>query len=163
MNAELKNKLSSIVFYVLLAVTAVVFILFYFVGYDNQTQVAGNMYTDPQNLDALMYWMYALVGGSVVCVLLFVLIQFFAKLKSEPKSALKSLGAIILLVVLFVGAYFIADDSPMLINGTVFEEKNLLILTDVVIYVQYVLVAVTVLCTIISLLGVIKSFNKIKA
>lgn len=163
MKAEVINKMSTYIYYLLIALSAVAFAMFYFVGYDNQTQIAGNIYTDPQNLDVLLYWMYILVCISIVSVAIFVVVKFIAKLKSEPKSALKSLGAALLLVVLFIGAYCVADDSPITVNGEMFEDKDLLVLTDVAIYVQYVLMAVTVLCTVISLLGVFKSVNKIKA
>lgn len=155
--------MSTYVFYLLMVVSAVVLAMFFLVGYDNQTQIAGNMYTDPKTLDVLMYWMYILVAVCIVSVAAFVLVKFVAKLKSEPMSALKSFGAALLMVALFVGAYCVADDTPILINGSIFEDKNILVLTDVAIYVQYVLMAVTVLCTVVGLLGVFKLVNKIKA
>lgn len=163
MKAGIADKLSTYIFYALIAVTAVVLVLFYFVGYDNMSQVAAGMVTDPQNLDLLMYWMYALLVICIVCVVLFVLAQFFATLKTDPKSALKGLISIALFAALFGGAYAIADDSTMTINGSAFDDKGKLVLTDVFIYVQYVLLSVTILCTIVSLLGVFKASNKIKA
>lgn len=162
MKAEVVNKISTYVFYVLMALSAAVLLLFYLVGYDNMTQVSGNMYTDPQNLDALMFWMYALLAMSVICVLIFTLVQFIAKLRSEPKSALKSIGVLVLFAAMFGVAYALADGSAMVINGTVFEETDKIILTDVFIYVQYVLITVTVLCTVVSLSGLFKAMNKIK-
>lgn len=163
MKAGVSEKISTWIFYVLMAVSAVVLVLFYFVGYDNMTQVAAGMVKDPENLDILMYWMYLLLAVSIVCVVLFALLQFLATLKSDPKSALKGLLSLVLLVALFGGAYSLADDSTMIIAGSAFEDRPKLILTDVCIYVQYVLLAVTVLCTVVSLLGVFKASNKIKA
>ena len=163
MKAGISEKISTWTFYALMAISAVVLVLFFFIGFDNVTTISGNTYTDPENLDVLMYWMYTLVAACVIFVAAFVIIQFFATLKSEPKAALKSLLSIVLLAALFGGAYAASDDSTMIINGSAFDDKGKIILTDVCIYVQYVLVLVTVICTIVSLLGLLKFVNKVKA
>ncbi len=162
MKAAVINKLSTYLFYVLMAVSAVVLLLFYLVGYDNMSQVAAGMVTDPANLDLLMYWMYALLAISVIAMLCFSIAQFCSSLKTNPKSAVKGIVTLVLFVVLFGGAYAVADDSAITINGKAFDESNTLILTDVCIYVQYVLLVVTTLCTIIGLTGLFKFANKIK-
>lgn len=162
MKAAVINKLSTYVFYVLMAVSAVVLLLFYLVGYDNMSQVAAGMVTDPEYLDLLMYWMYALLVISVVAMLVFMVVQFFSTLKTNPKSAVKGVVSLLLFVVLFGGAYALADDSSIVVNGTVFEDSDILIFTDVCIYVQYVLLAITCLCTVLGLLGISKFVNKIK-
>ncbi|MBR3884814.1 MAG: hypothetical protein IKJ31_08700 [Bacteroidaceae bacterium] len=162
MKAAVINKLSTYLFYVLMAVSAVVLLLFYLVGYDNMSQVAAGMVTDPANLDLLMYWLYALLAISVVAVLCFSVAQFFSSLKTNPKSAIKGIVSLVLFVVLFGGAYALADDSSITINGKAFDETGTLILTDVCIYVQYVLLAVATICTVVSLTGLFKFANKIK-
>ncbi len=164
MKAELSTKISSYIFRVLMAVTAVVLVMFYCVGYDNMSAVTGGAYvTDPQYTDLLLYWMYVLMVVGIVCVAVFGCTQFIANLKTDPKGALKSLSAVAAMVVLFVAAYAISSDAPILINNTVFEDKGILILTDVCIYVQYVLLVVCTVAAVLSLLGIFKGFNKIKA
>lgn len=164
MKAELSSKISSYIFYILMAVTAVVLVLFYGVGYDNMSSVTGGAYvTDPEYTDLLMYWMYVLMAVGIVLVVVFGCTQFVANIKTDPKGAVKSVGAVVAMVALFVAAYAVSSDAPILINNTAFEDKNILVLADVCIYVQYVLLTVCLAAAIISLVGVFGWFNKIKA
>lgn len=155
MKASVINKISSYVFAALVGVSAVVLGLFFFVGYDNYITLNGKSVVDPQFTDLLMYWMYALVAAGIVFVVLFVIAQFFATLKTNPRSAMNTVIGIVLVVALFGGAYALAEDTPIrMADNTLFEDKFNLILSDVCIYVQYVLLAVSVLLTVVSLLGV---------
>lgn len=163
MKASVVNKISSYIFAILMIASAVVLGLFFFVGYDNYTTLNGSSIVDPQFTDLLIYWMYALVAMGIACVIIFVLVQFLATLKTNPKNAIKGVVGIILIVVLFGGAYSLASDEPIRTAANVFDDRTALVLSDVCIYVQYVLLAVSVLCTLISLLGVFKAANKIKA
>ena len=161
MKATLINKLSTYVFAALMVLTAVVLGLFFFVGYDNYTTLNGSSVADPEYTDLLMYWMYALVVFGVAIVLLFVVGRFFAALKSNPRSAIKGVVGILLIVALFYAAYALASDEPIRTAAGVIDVKADLILSDIVIYVQYVLITVSVISTIIG--GTFKYFNKIKA
>jgi hypothetical protein len=68
---------------------------------------------------------------------------------------MNSVIGILLVVALFGGAYALASDAPIrMADNSLFEDKFNLILSDVCIYVQYVLLAVSVLLTVVSLLGV---------
>ena len=164
MKAELSNKISSYVFMGLMSITAIVLVLFYGVGYDNQSVVTGGSYaTDPQFTDLLMFWMYALLAVGVAGIVVFGLMQFGASLKTNPKGAIKSLGALGAMVALFVVAYLFSSTAPIRINNEWFEDATVLTITDVCIYVQYVLLTVTAVCTVIALTGVFKAANKIKA
>ena len=161
---NIKDKISQYVFLGLMIASAVIFGMFLFVGYDNYETIAGKSLVAPQYTDLLLYWMYALVAAGVLCVVLFVIEQFFAQLKSNPKAAMNGVIGIVLVVALFGVAYALASDAPIrMADNSLFEEKSMLILSDVCIYVQYVLLAVSVICTIVGLTGVFKAFNKIKA
>ena len=161
---NIKDKISQYVFLGLMVITAVILGMFLFVGYDNYETIAGKSLVSPQYTDLLLYWMYALVAAGVLCIVLFVIEQFFAKLKSNPKAAMNGVIGIALVVALFGGAYALADETPIrMADNSLFEETGSLILADVCIYVQYVLLAVSVICTIVSLTGAFKAFNKIKA
>ena len=161
---NIKDKISQYVFIGLMVITAVILGMFLFVGYDNYETIAGKSLVSPQYTDLLLYWMYALVAAGVLCIVLFVIEQFFAKLKSNPKAAMNGVIGIALVVALFGGAYALADETPIrMADNSLFEETGSLILADVCIYVQYVLLAVSVICTIVSLTGAFKAFNRIKA
>ena len=164
MNSSVANKISSIVFAILMIVSAVVLGLFFLVGYDNYITLNNSTVVDPQFTDLLIYWMYALVAAGIGLVILFVIAQFFATLRTNPGNAIKGVVGIVLIVVLFGGAYALASDAPIrMADNTLFDDKGALVLSDVCIYVQYVLLAVSVFLTVISLLGVFKAANKIKA
>lgn len=163
MKAELKNKISSYVFCGLMAISAIVLILFFFVGFDNTMMIASGPATAPEHTDALILWMYILTGACLVLMAMFSVGQFFVSLKTNPKGAIKGIVSIVLFVALFGGAYSLADDASITINGKAFSESGTLIFTDVCIYVQYVMLGVAALLTILSLVGAAGLFNKIKA
>ena len=164
MKATLINKLSTYVFAALMVLTAVVLGLFFFVGYDNYTTLNGSSVVDPQFTDLLMYWMYALVAAGIICVVLFVFADFISLLKNEPSKAIKTVVALVLIVALFGGAYALASDAPIrMADNTLFDDKASLILSDVCIYVQYVLLIASVALTIVGFFGVFKALNKVKA
>lgn len=163
MKAELMNKISSYVFYVLMAISAVVLILFFLVGFDNTMMIASGPATAPEHTDTLMWWMYVLTAACLALMAVFSFLQFCASLKTNPKGAIKGILSLVLFVLLFGGAYALADDAAITINGKAFAESGTLIFTDVCIYVQYVLLGVATLLTILSLIGVAGLFNKIKA
>ncbi len=164
MKATLINKLSTYVFVALMVVTAVVLGLFFFVGYDNYTTLNGSSVVDPQFTDLLMYWMYALVAAGIICVALFVIADFIGLLKNEPGKAIKAVVALVLIFALFGGAYALASDEPIrMADNTLFDDKASLVLSDVCIYVQYVLLFASVALTIVGFFGVFKALNKVKA
>ncbi len=156
-------KYAKWLFYVLMVVTVVILGLFFFVGYDNTTMVAAGPVTDPENLDALMYWMYFLTGMGIVCVLFSTGKQFISMLRTDFKGAIKGAIYLILLVALFGVSYAMASEEAVVVNGLAFEDTTILKFTDLCIYPQYVLLLVTTVCTVVALTGVIKAANKIKA
>ena len=161
MKAGSAKTIAHWLFVVLMVVSAAILATFYLVGFDNSTMIAGQSYTNPEYTDLLMYWMYALLGVSIVCVLLSTIRQFISMCISDPKSAVKGVIYLALLIALFVGAYALSDDAPVMNNGKAFTDSATLKFTDVCIYVQYVLITVSVISTIIG--GTFKYFNKIKA
>ena len=164
MKASIKNKISTYIFGVLIIVSVVVCGLFFFVGFDNYSTINGKSLVDPVNTDALIYWMYALVAIGIVLLTIFILKQFFVNLKDSPKDAIKGLLGALLVVALFGAAYALASSDPIkMASGEWFEDQDKLILSDVCIYVQYVLLGVATLFTALSIMNVSKSVNKVKA
>ena len=164
MKASVINNLSTYILWALIAVSVVICGVFFFVGFDNYSTINGKSLVDPVNTDLLIYWMYALVAAGIVLLMIFVFKQFLVNMKDSPMTAVKGLLGALLVVALFGAAYAVASDEPIrMAGGELFDDKDKLILSDVCIYVQYVLFAVAALCTALSLMNVSKSVNKVKA
>lgn len=178
MKADLYIKLSKYVLLALLAVTLVILGLFFFVGFDNEVVLPGQEkpLTDPQFLPALMWWIYILVIVPIVLILVYQTAGLVKKFMDNPKEAAKGLVGPFLAIALVVVAYVIAASAdsnsleaiqngtvvPILINNVVCEDTGSMVLTDALLYVQYVLVLICVVVTIVSLTGLFKYVNKVK-
>ena len=178
MKAELYIKVSKYVLLALLVATLVLLGLFFFVGFDNEIVLPGQEkpLTDPQFLPALMWWMYILVIVPIVLILVYQTVGLVKKFIDNPKEAAKGLIGPFLAIALVVVAYVLAASAksnsleaiqngtvaPILINNVICEDTGSMILTDALLYVQYVLVALCVVTTIISLAGLFKYVNKVK-
>ncbi|MBO7230319.1 MAG: hypothetical protein J6V20_02785 [Bacteroidaceae bacterium] len=169
MKADLCSKVSKISFYITMAVSLAIIALFFAVGFGNTETINNNDMRSPQFTDALLYWIYALTALAVILVLVFSLISFAKNFKDSPFGAMKSLGGILLLVVLFVISYFLASDEPIYVNGKPLSisdgtpiEASAYILTDVLIYVQYMLLAACTLATLFAMLNISKGVKKSK-
>lgn len=158
MKAGVENKISKIVFISLMVITVAVLVLFAFVGFDNTIMLKSGVKTDPENLDALMYWMYTLLGLGIVSVCVMGIMQ----LLSDLKGALKGILYLAVFAAIFVVAYSLADTAPVMKSGKAYTVEADLILADVCIYVQYVLLVATTVFTVVALSDVTKVFNKVK-
>ena len=158
MKAGVENKISKIVFISLMVITVAVLVLFAFVGFDNTIMLKSGVKTDPENLDALMYWMYTLLGLGIVSVCVMGIMQ----LLSDLKGALKGILYLAVFAAIIVVAYSLADTAPVMKSGKAYTVEADLILADVCIYVQYVLLAATTVFTVVALSDVTKVFNKVK-
>ena len=157
-------KISYIVFYILMAISAVIFALFVFVGYDHTTMLPNGTAPigDPQFTDLLIYWMYALTGICILCAIGAALYQFVVGMKHNAAKTLRSLLGIVLIIALIFVAYLLSSNAPLpMSDGTIYEDKFNLVLSDVVLFTQYVLIGVAVICSIISLTGFVRNSNKI--
>ena len=167
MNADICSKVSKIAFYIAMAVSVALIVLFFGVGFNNMETINNNDMRSPQFTDALLYWIYALTGIAVVLVLVFSLISFGKNFKDSPLGAVKGLLGVLLLVALFGVAYALASDAPIFVNGKQLADSDgnpigasSYILTDVLIYVQYALLAACTLATAFSLLNISKPVKK---
>lgn len=158
MKAGVENKISKSVLALLMIITAIVLVLFYFVGFDNTVMLKSGVKTDPEMLDWLMVWMYALLGIGALSVLVMGVMQ----LLSDLKGALKGLLYVAVFAAVIGIAFSLADTAPVMKSGKAHTVEFDLIISDVCIYVQYFLLTATTVLTIISLTGVTKFFNKVK-
>ena len=121
----------------------------------------------PQFTDALIYWIYALTALAIVLVVGFGLVSFGKNFKDSPIGAIKGLLGVLLLVALFGVAYAFSSSDLIFVNGKPLagSDGNPIaaspyILTDVVIYVQYALLAVCALATLFGLTNYSKPVKK---
>ena len=161
-------KTSKIVFYISMAVSLAIIVLFFFVGFGNTDIYNGNELRSPMFTDALLYWIYVLTILAVVLVLVFSTSSFLKGFATNPKAAIKSIAGVLAIVVLFVVAYALSSDAPIMVNGKPLSVSNdgapvegsAYVLTDVLLYVQYVLFAVCALATLFGLLNITRAVKK---
>ena len=150
-----------------MAISVALIVLFFFVGFNDTETINNNDMRAPQFTDALLYWIYALTGIAVVLVLVFSLVSFAKNFKDNPLGAVKGLLGVLLLVALFGVAYALASEEPIIVNGKQLADSDgnpiaasSYILTDVLIYVQYALLAACALATGYGLLNISKPVKK---
>ena len=153
------SKIASIAYYALLAISLVVFVLFYCVGFGNQEATAAGFKTAPQFLSLLMYWMYALVAICTVCTVVGAVTAKGGKVDSNMPTwgeVLAQVGTWLFVPVLLI-TWFMGDDTPIRKGtGELYESTFWLVATDAMIYTIYVLVVVTILALVVSLSGIFK-------
>lgn len=152
------SKIASIVYYVLIALSAVILVLFFCVGFGNMESLPSGYYKSPQFTDLLMYWMYALVAICAVCTIAGAVTAKGGKIESNmPKfgKILAKVGLWLFLPVLVI-SWFIGSASPIMTGTGLYEDAFWLQATDAIIYTIYVLLVVTAIALIASLTGIFK-------
>ena len=152
------SKIASIAYYILLAVSAVVLVLFFCVGFGNMESLPSGYYKSPQYTDVLMYWMYALAAICGICTLVGAVTAKGGKVDSNMPAwgaVLAKVGLWLFLPVL-VGAWFVGSKSPIMTGTGLYEDAFWLQATDAIIYTVYVLLIVTAVALVASLSGIFK-------
>lgn len=146
---------------ILFVLSAVVLVLFFGVGYGNTTYLNGKNLTDPQYTGLLLIWLYALVGICVLSVLGFGIVNAFRNMKTRTKGQQRTgfAGWVFLFTfALLVVSYFLSSTTPVRKgDGVLVKTAWELQISDVCLYSIYGLVIVSVLCSILSMLGVFKA------
>ena len=152
------SKIASIVYYILIAVSAVVLVLFFCVGFGNQESLPSGFYKSPQYTDLLMYWMYALAAICGVCTLVGAVTAKGGKIDSNMPAWGKALATIglWLFIPVMVVAWFMSNATPIMTGTGLYEDAFWLQATDAIIYTVYVLLGVTALALIVGLTGIFK-------
>ena len=152
------SKIASIAYYLLLAVSAVVLVLFFCVGFGNMESLPSGFYKSPQYTDLLMYWMYALAAICGVCTLVGAVTAKGGKIDSNMPAWGKVLAKVglWLFVPVMVVAWFIGSTEPIMTGTGIYEDAFWLQATDAIIYTVYALLGVTAVALIASLTGIFK-------
>ena len=152
------SKIASIVYYVLLALSVVVFVLFFCVGFGNQESLPSGLYKSPQFTDLLIWWMYILVAICGICTVVGAVTAKGGKVDSQMPAwgdTLAKVGLWLFVPVLLV-TWFLGSKAPILTGTGLYEDAFWLQATDAIIYTVYVLLVVTVIALVASLSGVFK-------
>lgn len=141
------RKMSSWILTGVIVISAIVFAMFYLGGVVDPA--AENK--EPINTSLLLYWCYALFGVTMICLVLFGIIQFFSSLKTKPKAALGSLVVVVAFVVLLGITYAMGNPTPLPginADSAQFNTPGWLKISDMWIYSTYVLLGLSVLAMI---------------
>jgi hypothetical protein len=138
MNIE---KISKITLWVLMGVSAIIFILFFVVNFDTKWEENPKM-NDPQFTDVLIIW------GLVLCVATFIimLISFFMYVKEYGfnKSYIYTWGLPIVTLAIGAAVGMANKDEHMLINNEDWNVPSDIIVTDACIVSIAILAVITI-------------------
>lgn len=150
--AKLSYRMSYYALYACIALILVVLGMFYFVGYNNPV----GEYNEPAHTETLIYLMYAMFVVCVAVTIIGAIAQFGAALRDNPKSAIKSLLGIVLLVVVLVVSYAIGSDATVMTGTGAYTDIFWLKMTDMLLYSIYFLFGVAAIGTLVNLSGIFK-------
>jgi hypothetical protein len=145
---------SGAVLWILLAVSVIVFAMFYFGGEasadEHITLGVDTTIAMPAQTDTLIFWMYALVLITIAVTIIAAIFQYGALLKDSPKAAIKSLLGVIVLIALMAGTYAMGDNTPLTLVGYTGSENQApwLAVGDMFAYTIYVEIGVLVVLMI---------------
>jgi len=146
------KKISSIVLWVLMAISLVVIVLVFVGGEVTALDSTGKEISAPAQLDALLYWIYAVVAIGVVALVGFAIKTLATMFQSDAKAAIKSLGSVVAFIVVMIACYVAspAKEFSRVVNGEVetFSESTMKMI-DMWLFSNYILIGATVVLIIV--------------
>lgn len=148
------HKTSKMVLYVTAAITIVITLLFLFGGQMAEAQRVTTVdpsVSQPAFTGVLLYWMYALLGITILVLLGFSILGLFSGLKTNRKATIESLLGLVALVVLLIVTYFMGNGTPLNIVGYNGPDNvpGTLKMTDMWIFSMYVMLALTIIAILL--------------
>lgn len=151
------EQISTRVLYVLVGLIAVVFALFYLVGY-NMPYLFDPAYNAPMLTDAVLCLMYLMlvagVGVAVYSVAKGSKTRNAEKVVNGVPVAKIAWGTAASVAALLVLTFVCGSSSPVKVNGTTFADAFWLRLTDMFIYTSLILIVAAVVAVGYSMSGV---------
>ena len=148
------SRVSRWTLYALSAVTIALIALFFLGGNvlpENQfAELVG--LEEPNFTNALLYWIYLLLGVTVFAVFAFSIMGFINNFRHNKKRAINSLLTLVVFVILLIIAYTLGDGTPLNILGYEGPDNvsTMLKLTDMWIYSVYILMTLTILAMLLN-------------
>jgi hypothetical protein len=149
------RKISS---WTLLAITLIsiaLFALFYFGGED--APVGVDQFKNPTYTGEVLIWSYILLSICAFSMVLFGIMQFFNKFKTNPKGALAALAVFIGFAALLIIAYITGDGTPLSSINADSQKFNVgmwLKVTDMWLHAMYIFL---ILCIFAMIWGSVKT------
>ena len=160
-NENKQIKASKWALGILFVISAAVLVMFFGVGYGNTTYSNGKNLTDPQYTGLLLIWLYALVGICVLSVLGFGIVAGIRNLRTKTASQQRTgfAGWVFLFTFAVLAvSYFLSSTDPIKKgDGEIVRTFWQLQLSDVCLYSIYALVVVSVICSVLSMIGIFKA------
>ena len=145
------KKLSSIALWIGLAVSLIITIVVFVGGDETALTSTGSETTAPVYLDALLYWMYAIIAVGVVLLLVFACKTLATMFQTDSKAAIKSIATVAAFVILMVVCYVISPEKEFsrVVNGEteVYSETTMKMI-DMWLYSFYVLIGATIVLVV---------------
>lgn len=141
------EKFTKLTLLVLMLLGVVVGAVFFLLGNEAEGyEVAGDILSVPKATNLFLAWNYILFGLAILATLAFVCAGFVSTFKSDKKKAITLLGVIIAFVMLFVVCWCVGSPEKLQIVGYdgTDNEGFWAQLSDMMIYVTYVLLAGTI-------------------
>ena len=152
------SKIASIVYYVLIALSVVVLVLFFTIGFGNMESLPSGYYRSPAMTDLLMYFMYGLMAICTICTVVGAVTAKGGKVDSNMPAWGKWMAGIglWLFVPALAVSFLIGSKAPVLTGTGIYENAMWLQVTDMMMYTIYIMLVAMVLGLIISLTGIFK-------
>ena len=150
-------KVSSWVLSVLFILSAAVLVMFFCFGFGEEIYSNGKNITSPRYVDVLIIWLYALVAICIGTVLGFGISSALKGMKEKTKQRKNGFAGWVFLFTfaLVAVSYFLASTEPIeLGTEEIVETIWVLKLSDVCMFSIYGLLGVSVVCSVLSMLGV---------
>ncbi len=146
------RKISSWTFLGSIIISLIVIALFLLGGQTASDQKIVADLPQPAYTDLMLYWAYALLGVTIVVLVLFAILGFFQNLKNNRKGALGSLLVLIGLAALLGVTYSIGSGELLHIPGYEGGDNNphTLKMTDMWIYSMYFMLAVSIVAIVVT-------------
>lgn len=158
------SRISRWTLYAMTAVTIALIALFFLGGNVQPEQQYAELVgrTQPIFTDALLYWIYVLLGITILAVFVFSIFGFINNFRYNRRRAINSFVTLAVFAVLLLIAYSMGDGTPLNILGYEGPDnvKSMLKLTDMWLYTIYILMGLTILAMLFS--PVIKRIGKRK-
>lgn len=158
------SRISRWTLYAMTAVTIALIALFFLGGNVQPEQQYAELVgrTQPIFTDALLYWIYVLLGITILAVFVFSIFGFINNFRYNRRRAINSFVTLAVFAVLLLIAYSMGDGTPLNILGYEGPDnvKGMLKLTDMWLYTIYILMGLTILAMLFS--PVIKRIGKRK-
>lgn len=161
MKKDMKTEqITGRLLYGLVGLAAVVFLLFYLVGY-NMPYVFDPEYNAPLFTDVVIVFMYLMVAAGVAAAVYAVVMERKRRSRQSVENGIPvgkiERGTLVLLVALLAVSFLLGSSAPIKVDGEVFDSVFWLKATDMLIYTSLALIAVAVAAVVFSVAG-----NRIK-